>query len=530
MTRVSRNIRQLPPSSVARLINEVGLEDSHEILAAMDARQFRATMSIVLWTSPAPGRDDVLDISQFVRWLEIWCQQGDAMLGRRLTDLGEDFLVGCFRQLLSAIDRTGFGVPSEGRGLDIGNYVVFPRQQQYWPRLVEALVGLWGQEPDFVLRILRRCSHERSILNDTCDDLGPTFEGDRASDGAPARAATQDPLLQDLIADRATRRADAGHVSPMDAALFLSTTKSAQLCDLCALRDYDPNTVGYLAKADRLAEAKGLAGSANVAYADADMTEPLADTPLLTDERTSGTDASTAYTLAAAAFTAADSTFLKRAIAALAGKLPQFAAKRMRELAYLANVLESGAQSQGRQYTEARAVRAALATANLGATYLLRALEAPECRISRLSQMLEHDPGVVRPFQVGFHLLASIPLRCCEALYRAKDVQSRRRGHVVYMALEEILGASVLTDLVREGRYPEAKSLIDELSVVMDSAACVALRTLIDPVPAFPIVLGDSAGAGTRLYVDRGHRPIATIDDLERIGVFLARLADFCGN
>jgi hypothetical protein len=97
------------------------------------------------------------------------------------------------------------------------------------------------------------------------------------------------------------------------------------------------------------------------------------------------------------------------------------------------------------------------------------------------------------------------------------------------MELQEILGASVLTDLVNEGRYGEAKSVIDELSSVMDSAACVALRILIDPIPAYPLVLSE-AGAGSKTYVDRGYRSITTLEDLGRIGDFLAALADYCGN
>jgi hypothetical protein len=62
-------IRQLPAATVVRLIEEVGLEDSQEILAAMDARQLRETMSIALGSSDTIGHDETLDIDQFVRWM-----------------------------------------------------------------------------------------------------------------------------------------------------------------------------------------------------------------------------------------------------------------------------------------------------------------------------------------------------------------------------------------------------------------------------------------------------------------------------
>ena len=487
-------IRQLPASTVARLIDEVGPEDSHEIVAAMDAQQFRETMSIALWSSSGPGQDEVPDIDQFVRWIGLWLQDGAVMVSRRIADLGEDFIVMCFEQLLSAVDRTVCGV--ERQGVDVGNYVLFPKQQKHWPCVVEALVALWNEMPDFTLRLLRRCSHERSILNETSEEQ-----------------ATHGSLREDLIAERGAGRAQLGHVSPMHASLFLSAAKTSRLEDLCDQREYDLNTAAYLQKAERLVDVPAEESAQERQFAalddvlrDVGILEPRAEVTLLTDQRAAGM-----------------SMLLEHVIAALASDHPNAASKRMRELAYLANVLMAGAESQGRRYTETRAARVVMATANLGATYLLRE------SVSDASDLVRQDPGIVRLFQVGFNLLASVPVRCCQALYVAKEVQSRRRGYVVYLEMEEILGTSVLTDLVNEGRFPEAKSVIDELSAVLDSAACVALRILIDPIPAYPLVLGD-AGASGGTYVERGHRPISTLEDFERIGAFLAALAEYCGS
>jgi hypothetical protein len=227
-------IRQLPAATVVRLIEEVGLEDSQEILAAMDARQLRETMSIALWWSDTIGHDETLDIDQFVRWIALWLGEGDQTLARRAIELGEDFIVACLRQLLFAVDRTAVGV--ESRGVEIGNYVVFPKAQKHWPRIAEALVALWSHDADFTLRSLRRCSHERTILNETRDEHD-----------------AHNSVLQDLTAERSAARAQVGHVSAMHAALFLSTTKTASLEALCAETEYDLNTADYLAKAERVA-------------------------------------------------------------------------------------------------------------------------------------------------------------------------------------------------------------------------------------------------------------------------------------
>ena len=495
-------IRQLPARAIVRLIDEVGLEDSHEILAAMESHQFRETMSLSLWTNAGVGRDETLDIDQLIRWIELWLQEGDATACRRITELGEDFIVACFRQLLMAIDCTASGAACDG--IEIGHFAVFPKRHKHWPRVVEVLIALWGQEPDFVLRVLRRCSHERSILSEAHDE----------EDAA-------DSLLQDLTAERNAQRVQVGHVSPLDASIFLSSAKTAPLEQLCAQQEYDLNTADYLVRADRLVMSASLAPTISPDTEEADVValdailreagvlEPRADAALTTD---------TPVTSVA--------TCLEQAIAALAIDAPQIASKRTRELAYLANVVMSGAQSQNRRYTETEAARMVIATANLGATYLLRDPAGQIGATDRLSGLLEHEPGVVRLFQLGFKLLSAIPSRCCEAVYLAKDAQSKRRGHVIYLEMEEILGASVLTDLVREGRYPEAKSVIDELSAVMDNAACVALRILIDPVPAYPLVLEEQAGEAG-IYIDRAHRPVETIADLERIGAFLGHLVDY---
>lgn len=63
----------------------------------------------------------------------------------------------------------------------------------------------------------------------------------------------------------------------------------------------------------------------------------------------------------------------------------------------------------------------------------------------------------------------------------------------------------------------------------MDSAACAALRILIDPTPCFPRVLDGGAGS-ENVYVDKGYRHIETMEDIERIAAFLHDLPQYCGN
>lgn len=531
-------IRQLPAGTLSRLIEDVGLEDSQEILALVGPEQLKAVLSVALWNAPKPGQQEEFDLDEFVRWVEVWLQEGESTLVRRVVELGENFVVMCLSKLLVAVDRTTVGLRESG--FEIGQYMIFPRQEKHWNRVTDTLGVLWHHEPDFVLYVLRRCSFERSILNDDATEPG-----------------SRESLYEDLAAERIAERVGIGFVNPMHAALFLMHAKTTDLAQLCATGEYDVNTADYLGKqrdivhrsvADDASIGAGaedspdggseprepertVAGGAadlNVATADvisqadkealdsllrdAGVLQPAPAVVLLTDQRAGP----------------ARSELLETTLASLAQTRPDVVSRRLGELAYLSNTLMAGAEIQGKVFTEAEAAKVALATANLGIGYLLRAAAGSPNEAERARALLEEDPGVVRLFQVGYHLLCKIPSRVCEAVYAAKAVQARRPGHIIIMEMDEVLGSGRLTDRVNEGLYGEAKSLIDGLAAALDSAACVALRILIDPIPCFPRVLSGGNAAST--YVDKGYRHIATLEDLELIGTFLRSLPDYCGN
>lgn len=528
-------VKQLPASSLNRLIDTVGLEDSQEILALLSPEQLKAVLSVSLWSSARPGREEVLDLDQLLRWIDLWLQEGEQILVRRVLELGEDFMVMCLSRLLVAIDRTAVGLSQSG--LELGQYVIFPKQEKHWHRLVATLTALWHHEPDFVLDVLRRCGFERSILN---------------QDAAEHSSAVS--LYEDIAAERVAERAGVGYVNPTHAALFLSIAKTTDLQELIALHAYDVTSASYLDEHQQTVQRGHWAaatyssaqdrpgftetaelepsetGERQVERNEAARTEDfetldslLRDagvlqasanvTPLLTDQRRAPSR----------------SELLEAALASIAESAPDIASRRVGELAYLSNVLIAGAEIQGKAFSEADAAKVAIATANLGVTYLLHTSPRLGDEVGRTCQWLEADPGIVRLFQIGYHLLCTLPRRCCEAIYHAKAIQARRPGRVVIQEMDEVLGASRLTDLLNDGLYGEAKSLIDGLSAVMDSAACVALRILIDPTPCFPRVLEGGSGS-ENVYVDKGYQPITTMEDVERIAAFLHDLPRYCGN
>jgi hypothetical protein len=513
-------IRKLPAPALSRLIDDIGLEDSQEILALVGPEQLKAVLSVALWSNARPGQDEALDLDQFVRWIDIWLQEGEQTLARRVLELGEDFIVMCLSQLLVAVDRTTVGLAESG--LEIGQYVLFPKSEKHWHRVVDTVTVLWHHESDFALRVLRRCSFERSILRDDVTE--------RSAGGE---------LYQDIAAERGAARTSVGFVNPMHASLFLMTAKTTDLKELCVTREYDLSTADYLKKQQRIVdrspaatpdardqssgepgedEAEGAVTAQNFSALDSILEEAgilqaaPAATPLLTDQSKRPL-----------------SEIFDTTLGILASTAPDVASRRMGELAYLSNVLMAGAEIQGKVFTEAEAAKVALATANLGLTYLLYASQKSAADTGLAVEWLEQDPGAVRLFQIGYHLLCTIPSRCSQAVYRAKEIQARRPGHIILMEMDEVLGASRLTDRISEGLYGEAKSVIDGLNAVFEAAACVALRILIDPTPCFPRVL-EGGSESENVYVDKGYRHISTMDDFERIAAFLQDLPSYCGN
>ena len=198
------------------------------------------------------------------------------------------------------------------------------------------------------------------------------------------------------------------------------------------------------------------------------------------------------------------------------------------ELAYLANTLIAGTDIQGRSFTDAIAANYVLATANLGATYRLGELREMERDVETVRKFLADEPGVVGLFAIGYKILSEFPGLVADALDVTRDDVSRRRGRIALDLLDEALGSQEFRGAVQRGEYGLARSAIDGLTVVMDSAACVALRILVDSMPSYPEVLG-ADGEKSSHFVDKRYRPIRTTREIKRIGDFLAALPDFVG-
>src|SRR5262249_18454520 len=156
---------------------------------------------------------------------------------------------------------------------------------------------------------------------------------------------------------------------------------------------------------------------------------------------------------------------------------PNAFSARLGELIFLANVLMAGSWYQGERFTETDAAQAALACANLGLDYL--AAQSPRERSEFIAQMLEDRPGIVRLFQVGWHLLQQLPVRATRALLDAlrADHVRKQLQHKRWMLdeIETAVSNPDLLELVQDGEFADVSDNLVLIALVLDARACHCL-------------------------------------------------------
>ena len=509
---LSTYVRGLPTPVLVRLVGELGLEDSWPILEHATLAQSRELLSAYAWSSEKPGMEEVLDVGQFVRFVNVWREQDPAGLGERLFALEDELLIVSFAELAVVLDRE-VTIAAKGK-FEIGNFAVNPTSfgSSMWDSTVQALLSLWQFDPDYTLHVLARCCAEQ-----TAQVEEPVL------DNAQQRARA------DLRASRSRERTEAGFIDPLDAALFLTSVKGRELSELGSMRRYDEYSERYFRSGterpkDPPSHFEQQATSADVETINESEIHKLSQ--ILLDSGI--VDSGSRQLLTAQSNALGHGDVLRYAMARLAkegsARMPVVQA----ELAYLANTLIAGTDIQGRSFTDAIAANYVLATANLGATYRLGELREMERDVETVRKFLADEPGVVGLFAIGYKILSEFPGLVADALDVTRDDVSRRRGRIALDLLDEALGSQEFRGAVQRGEFGLARSAIDGLTVVMDSAACVALRILVDSMPSYPEVLG-ADGEKSSHFVDKRHRPIRTTREIKRIGDFLAALPDFVG-
>jgi hypothetical protein len=326
------------------------------------------------------------------------------------------------------------------------------------------------------------------------------------------------------------RREQHGYVTPQIARAFLLAAQRTPLRALVAQQDYDGLSAAHFAPkpaadhggrsgADRDHDAETAADGApppnpknlralEAALIDARVVDSAAPAGLLAGPRHA---------------TKEPMLKLQSAMDQLQWQDPDTFSARLGELVYLANVLVTGSWNHGATFEEADAARAALACANLGLDYIEQ--RAPDDPIS-LSTLLAQPPGLVWLFQIGWHLIQTLPRQAGAALVAAlrdDDVQDRLEAK--RWLLDEALcaiGEPDLLEQIARGEFEDVSDNLRLVSLIVDRRVCRCLDLVIADVPRFPSQLNVGLRPGGRDV--HASRYISNMRDVHKIHALLREL------
>lgn len=211
-------IKQMEPKALATLIDQVGLEDCGEIVALATPGQIGRIFDEDLWQSEKPGGDEEFDPIRFGLWIEILLELGPASATEKLAELDPDFLTMALSQLILVTYSDELRSQASSHSLDkvidssffheLEDFLIFSREPRSWDAVLTLLVELDREHHSFLRRILETCAHFSSEL---IDDEG----------GLESVLTSEEQLKGDVAYEREKRREAEGYVTPADARAFL---------------------------------------------------------------------------------------------------------------------------------------------------------------------------------------------------------------------------------------------------------------------------------------------------------------------
>jgi hypothetical protein len=139
--------------------------------------------------------------------------------------------------------------------------------------------------------------------------------------------------------------------------------------------------------------------------------------------------------------------------------------------------------------------------------------------------LLSPEPGLLRPFQIGFHLLNQVPVRCAETVANflsTKNLSSRlQRVAWISAELDHLLPGTVFVRKVKEKRFDELKTDVQSLNLILDHVSIHCLEQLMVPFPLFPRIIGMQPPP---IHLDRSVRFVQSLKDLEVVHDFVSNL------
>jgi hypothetical protein len=354
-----QQVRALPNPVFSTIIRQLGVEDAGELVALASTEQLVAAFDEDLFVNDAPGERERFSVNRFVTWLEVILEAGDEAAAKRVTELSEDFVVHALSRIMLVFDvdslaeRLRSNDPSAeaaDRALEntyteqIDQYFLVSRVETGWDAAFALVVALDRSHRDVLIQILDRCV---AVAGGYMDDL----------DALSHVLSSSESLAEDVEGDRQERRARLGYVDPLDARSFLALARLTP--------DDQPG--------DPPEEERDAISRAYIA--DQPAPKPLAidrgeSEELREQLAIACMDAETSPEISAEFASGGEPESIVTALRLLASDDPACFDERMREIAYLANVLLAGARIDGHRLRPTEATDVSVQTVALGAALI----------------------------------------------------------------------------------------------------------------------------------------------------------------
>jgi hypothetical protein len=478
--RLAQVVPRLTPEVLHKVIETCGLEDCGALVALTTPEQLQQVFDLDLWRAARPGLDEQFDPDRFALWLEVLIESGADAAAQKLAGVEAEVVVAALAQHVRVMDCAatagyttldGQEMPAVGQTAgalvsEIGGYRIEAKRTAAWDAIVDLLLCLDEQHPEFFHRVMAGC---RRLSNDRPEQ-----------DGFHDLLFDPEQDLFDLAVDREQRRERRGYVTPAQARAFLQGAREQQSG---AAPQPSPIARAYFRAIEPPEESDASPSAAPPDEADQEASRAVAE--IVDVLREAGVlDSQPRGLLGGSHDEVPRPARLEAQMQFALEREPAVYSTRSGELAYLANTILTGCSIQARPFTLREASDAAAAVCNLG-------LENwPDCGDGFL---LDHD--LVSVFQVGWRVLyADVCMFVAEHLidilggFRCRDRQTQA-------GLDDLR-----FDLSRHWRAGTPWRASDALDVVatLDLPAWAALLGLVAECPVVHAALTASV-RGTRL-------------------------------
>ncbi len=335
-------IRSLPPERLHELVRAVGLEDSGELVALATPDQLVSLFDGDLWTSARPGEEEAFDAPRFVTWLEVLAEAGIDRAAARLAQCSEEFLALALSRLVLVVESEVVQreVESDDERIEkllesqlveeLGEYFLVSKLHEGWDTLLGVLLAWDRDDHGLCERLLARLSRSSARHIDESGGLSEVL-------------TELETLEEDAAAEREERRARVGYVEPRSALAFLRlarrtppTAPEEDAISRAYFRALAPERPGRRASRAQSVERKA--------------PEPSSvEAPFLALLASAADEERARPVLRSAS--ASEGSLFRRALRGLSLRDPVRHARLLDELAFLTNVLVSGADRSGERWT-----------------------------------------------------------------------------------------------------------------------------------------------------------------------------------